>query len=87
MSDATALDAGSSIEGREDIMINLTRLNDIPFTLNCDLIEIIEEVPDTVITLVNGKKIFVKESRQNVVSLVKLYKKEVFCQTISQNDE
>ncbi len=68
-------------------MINLTRLNDISFTLNCDLIEIIEEVPDTVITLVNGKKIFVKESRQNVVSLVKLYKKEVLCQTISENDK
>ncbi|HCL03353.1 MAG TPA: flagellar protein FlbD [Lachnoclostridium phytofermentans] len=68
-------------------MINLTRLNDIPFTLNCELIEIIEEVPDTVITLVNGKKIFVKESRQSVVNLVKLYKKEVLCQTIPGNDK
>ncbi len=68
-------------------MINLTKLNDTPFTLNCDLIETIEEVPDTVITLTNGKKIFVKESRQNVVSLVKLYKKEVLCQTIEKNDD
>ena len=63
-------------------MINLTKLNDTQFTLNGDLIESIEEVPDTVITLTNGKKIFVKESRQNVVSLVKLYKKEVLSQTI-----
>lgn len=68
-------------------MIDLTRLNDTKFTLNCDLIEIIEEVPDTVITLTNGKKIFVKESRQNVVSLVKLYKKELLSQTIGKNDE
>lgn len=68
-------------------MINLTKLNGAPFTLNCDLIEIIEEVPDTVLTLTTGKKIFVKESRQNVVSLVKLYKKEVLCQTIEKNDE
>jgi flagellar protein FlbD len=63
-------------------MINLTKLNDTKFTLNSDLIETIEEVPDTVIALTTGKKIFVKESRQNVVSLVKLYKKEVFSQII-----
>lgn len=63
-------------------MIDLTKLNDVRFTLNCDLIETIEEVPDTVITLTTGKKIFVKESRQNVVSLVKLYKKELLCQNI-----
>lgn len=68
-------------------MINLTKLNDSQFTLNSDLIETIEEVPDTVITLINGKKIFVKESRQNVVSLVKLYKKEVLCQTIEKKEE
>jgi flagellar protein FlbD len=63
-------------------MINLTKLNDTKFTLNSDLIETIEEVPDTVIALTTGKKIFVKESRQNVVNLVKLYKKEVLSQTI-----
>lgn len=59
-------------------MIELTRLNDIKFTLNADLIETVEEVPDTVITLTTGKKIFVKESRQNVKNLVVLYKQEVF---------
>ena len=68
-------------------MIHLTRLNDMKFTLNAELIETIEEVPDTVITLINGKKLFVKESRQNVVSLVKSYKKEVFSQIISKNEE
>lgn len=59
-------------------MIELTRLNDIKFTLNADLIETVEEVPDTVITLTTGKKIFVKESRQNVKNLVVLYRQEVF---------
>ena len=59
-------------------MIELTKLNDIKFTLNSDLIEMIEEVPDTVLTLTNGKKIFVKESRQNVKNLVILYKQEIF---------
>ncbi|WP_066720351.1 flagellar FlbD family protein [Clostridium sp. Marseille-P299] len=61
-------------------MINLTRINDISFTLNSDLIETIDEVPDTVITLTTGKKIFVKESRQEVIDLVKDYKREIFNQ-------
>lgn len=64
--------------GGRSYMINLTRINDISFTLNSDLIETIEEVPDTVITLTTGKKIVVKESRQNVIALVKDFKKEIF---------
>ena len=60
-------------------MIDLTRMNGSSFTLNSDLIEIVEERPDTVVTLTNGKKIVVKESRQDVKNLVKLYKKEINC--------
>ncbi len=59
-------------------MIELTRLNDTKFTLNAELIESVEEVPDTVIALTTGKKLFVKESRQTVRNLVLLYKQEVF---------
>ena len=59
-------------------MIELTRLNDTKFTLNADLIETVEEVPDTVIKLTTGKKLFVKESRQIVKNLVVLYRQEVF---------
>ena len=54
-------------------MIELTKMNGVRFTLNADLIETVEEVPDTVITMTTGKKIFVKESRQNVKNLVKYY--------------
>ncbi|MCM1245662.1 MAG: flagellar FlbD family protein [Roseburia sp.] len=59
-------------------MIDITRMNEKPFTLNSDLIETIEETPDTVITLTTGKKIIVKESRQEVKNLVKSYRKEIF---------
>lgn len=59
-------------------MIDVTRMNGKQFTLNSDLIETIEETPDTVLTLTTGKKIIVKESRQKVKSLVKLYRKEIF---------
>ncbi|NLC20244.1 MAG: flagellar FlbD family protein [Clostridiales bacterium] len=59
-------------------MIEVTRLNDSKIIINADLIERIEESPDTVITLTSGNKIVVKESRQEVKNLVILYKKEIF---------
>lgn len=59
-------------------MIELTRFNETKFTLNAEIIEMIEETPDTVITLTTGKKIIVKESRQEVSHLVKSYKNEIF---------
>lgn len=60
-------------------MIEVTTLNEKKIHINADLIERIEETPDTIITLTSGKKIIVKESRQNVKNLIILYKKEVSC--------
>ena len=59
-------------------MINITRLNGPPFTLNADLIESVEEIPDTVITLTTGKKFFVTESRETVKTLVISYKQSLY---------
>lgn len=61
-------------------MINVTKMNNVNITINDDLIETIEETPDTVITLTTGKKLLVKESRQEIINLVKCYKKELFSQ-------
>jgi flagellar protein FlbD len=61
-------------------MINLTKMSNIEITINCDLIETVEETPDTVITLTTGKKLLVKESRQEIINLVKCYKKELYSQ-------
>lgn len=47
-------------------MIELTKLNDIKFSVNPELIEIVETTPDTVITLTTGRKLIVKESRQDI---------------------
>jgi len=58
-------------------VIEVTRLNDSKVIINADLIEKIEESPDTVITLTTGNKLIVKESRQEVKNLVILYKKEI----------
>lgn len=59
-------------------MIELTRLNDTKFTINADIIQMVEETPDTVITLTTGHKIIVKECRQDVANLVKLYRQDIF---------
>ncbi len=59
-------------------MIDVTKMNNISITINDDLIETIEETPDTVITLTTGKKIIVKESRLEIINLVKTYKKELY---------
>lgn len=48
-------------------MITLHRLNNKPFVLNAELIRVIEENPDTIITLTSGDHIVVKESMREVV--------------------
>ena len=58
-------------------MIEVTKINGIKVLVNPDLIELVEETPDTVLTLTTGKKIIVKESRQQIKSLVKSYKREI----------
>ena len=66
-------------------MIEVTKLNDERITINAELIELVEEIPDTMITLTTGKKLFVKESRQKVQNLVILYKQEVFRHILNFN--
>lgn len=56
-------------------MIEVTKFDGTEILLNENYIEFIEETPDTVISLVNGKKIIVKESRQEIKNLVLLYNK------------
>ena len=63
-------------------MIELTRFNDTQFILNADIIETVEETPDTVITLTTGRKVIVKESRQEIRDLVIAYRRSVFCRDL-----
>ena len=62
-------------------MIEVTRLNDTKLLINSDQIEFVEETPDTVISFLSGKKIIVKESRQEIKNLVKSYRKDIFAGT------
>lgn len=58
-------------------MIQLTRLNNHPLVVNSDLIKFVEQSPDTVITLVNGEKIVVREGAQDVLDRVIQFRRSV----------
>ena len=65
-------------------MIDITKIDGRGVTINAELIETIEEIPETVITLTTGKKLIVKESRQKVKNLVKSYKQDIFRQYLME---
>lgn len=59
-------------------MIILTKLRGETFVLNSELIETITENPDTTILLTNGKRLLVKESKEEVVDKVVRFRRKVF---------
>lgn len=61
---------------KENKMITVTRFDGSQFVINAFMIEIIEPTPDTVISMIGGKKIIVKEPVDQIVeSVVNFYKK------------
>jgi flagellar protein FlbD len=55
-------------------MIELTRLNGNGLVVNSDLIKFAEASPDTMLTLINGEKIMVRESCFEVLERVIAYR-------------
>ncbi|MBB6694743.1 flagellar FlbD family protein [Cohnella xylanilytica] len=58
-------------------MIALTRLNGTTFHLNALLIESVEQTPDTIITLTNGKKLIVVENSSDVIRSIRHYLRSI----------
>ncbi len=58
-------------------MIQLTRLNNTRLAVNSDLIKYVEEAPDTVITLLNGEKLVVRETTGQVIERVREFRRSV----------
>lgn len=56
-------------------MIKLTLYNDSDVIVNAELIESIEKTPDTLVSLVTGKKLMVKEPVEDVISKVIMYRR------------
>jgi flagellar protein FlbD len=55
-------------------MIELTRLNGSVMMLNSDLIKTAEASPDTMLTLINGEKLIVRENLAEVIERVLAYR-------------
>jgi len=58
-------------------MIEVTRLNGQPFSINAIYIELLEETPDTIITLTNGKKYIVREPIEEVKEKITNFYKQI----------
>lgn len=59
-------------------MIMLTNLNGNSFVLNSNLIETIESIPETKITLTNGKYFLVSEIEEDIIREVIAYNRQIF---------
>jgi len=58
-------------------MIRLTRLNNQAFIVNSDLIKFVEQSPDTLITLLNGEKIVVRENAEQILERLIAFRRSV----------
>ncbi|MDI6641044.1 MAG: flagellar FlbD family protein [Elusimicrobiota bacterium] len=67
-------------------MIKLHRLNNSEISINAELIESIESIPDTKIILTTGNQFIVKESVDEVIEKIKEYRKN-FSQKINSKKQ
>jgi flagellar protein FlbD len=58
-------------------MISLTKLNKAPIVINADLIQYVEETPDTVLTMTNFDKVVVLESTSEVIDKVVRFRRKI----------
>ena len=63
-----------AISGGSAKMIRLFRHDGLEFLLNIDLISQVESTPNTVITLLSGEKVKVKNTIADVITKIKAYR-------------
>jgi len=68
-------------------MIQLTRLNNQALVVNSDLIKFVESAPDTVLTLVSGEKVVVRETPDQVLDRIVRFRHMVLEGTSAKPDD
>ena len=58
-------------------MIFLNKLSGEKIMINCDMIELVTENPDTVILMENGHSYIVEDSMDEILALIKEYKRSL----------
>ncbi len=67
-------------------MIEVTRLNGTPMVLNSDLIKTAEASPDTMLTLIHGEKLIVRESCGEIVQKVLAYRAQLLAAVVRRGE-
>ena len=62
-------------------MVILTKLNGQEFTINSDLIETMEQTPDTVIVMTTGNKYVVMETPEEVIDKIVKFKRDIYIES------
>ncbi len=60
-------------------MIEVTRLNGSPLLLNSDLIQFADSAPDTILTLIHGEKLLVRETRAQLAERIIEFRAKLLC--------
>ena len=63
---------------RSALVIALTRLNGHPVMVNSDLIEQLEETPDTVVTLTSGNRLIVRDKMAEIQEKIVAFKRRIY---------
>ena len=63
-------------------MIEATRFNGTEMLLNPELILYVESIPDTVVTMTTGEKVYVKEGASELQRRFTAYKRMIFARTL-----
>lgn len=64
-------------------MIKTIRLNGKELVINAELIQFVEKIPDTMITLTSREKIMVKDSMEEIISKMIDYQRLIRRKTIA----
>lgn len=72
--------------GRGVTMIRVTTMDGRQIVINSDLIETIQATPDTVITFIDGKKLLVKDSVDEVINRVVEFRHRVLAWPADEAD-
>ena len=68
-------------------MVRVHRLNNQEFLINCELIEFVEETPNTVISMLSGRKMVVSETTAELQKLIIDYKRKIYCAVLENRED
>lgn len=59
-------------------MVEVKGINGEEFIINSSLIEIIEFIPETKITMTTGRYYLIKDTKEEIINKIKKYNKEIY---------